>query len=395
MSKVHVGCGSVYLDGYINVDVRGPKTFLAHDRPDLVSALITTDDRYYGRHQDKTMEKLRSGPLQQEMVCDEYGTFFDLPGSTWSIEELLARHVFEHLSLTEAHQALDEIDRKMKEGGILRLDVPDHEETLRQFKKTGDEFFIRHLLGPRKDERGYHLMSYTRTLLQKIVESHGFVFIEEEQNIHFYPAFCLRFQKPYGRIPVEYAIPSGTTWKAGSRILDIGPGKYPLQIATHYLDVSQNHLNNAPAGEKINSDIQGKTPFPDKYFDYVFCSHVLEHLDDPEAALKEISRIGKCGVIAVPSAFKEFLFLDEEEDHKWWIFPAEKTGGPIRFMRKTKGWIKELYDEDVSKALCRLFRSGPNTIGPDQRLLRKWFYKKEPNLDVIVNWEGNVCLQYV
>lgn len=393
MTKLHVGAGTVYLKDYINIDVRGPKTFLADDRPDLVVDLITTDDNYYGRHQDKTMDRLRSGPLEQEMVVDAYGTFFDLPGSTWTVDEVLARHVFEHLSITEAHVALDEVDKKMKEGGILRLDVPDHEETLKKYKETGDSFYVRHLLGPRKNDYGYHLMSYTRELLRKTVEAHGFVFEAEEDNIHFYPAFCLRFRKPKGREARDYAL--NDTVLTGDHILDVGPGPYPLPQASHYIDVSQNRLNDIKHGIKICGDIQKRTQFQDKEFDFVFCSHVLEHLDDPQAALKEISRIGKAGVIAVPSAFKEFLFMDDEEEHKWWIFPPLIEGGPMRFMKKTDGWMKKMFDPEAQKALCRLFRLGPNTIGQDQRTLRKWFYNNEHNLDVIIKWEGNVCLQYM
>jgi predicted SAM-dependent methyltransferase len=395
-NRIHVGCGTVYLDGYINVDVRSEKTFLASQRPDLVEAYKTTDSNYYGRHQDKTIDKLRKGPLDQELVCDEYGTFFDLPGSSWTADEILARHVFEHMSLTEAHRALDECDKKLQAGGVLRLDVPDHEETLRLYKQTGDEFYVRHLLGPRKNDYGYHCMSYTKELLKKVVESHGFILEAEEPNIHFYPAFCLRFKKPGGREPREYAL-KGITFDPSWNVLDIGPGPYPLEQANHYVDVDPARLEPLSSRGKsvILADVQNPLPFPYKYFDFVFCSHVLEHLEFPEKALQNISMIAKRGVIVVPSAFKEFLFLWEEDDHKWWIFPPLKPGGPIRFMEKTKGYADAMANKDASKALCRLFRSGPNSLQEDQRILRKWYFENEDKLDVVVYWENDVCLQYL
>jgi predicted SAM-dependent methyltransferase len=393
-NKIHVGCGTVYLKGYINVDVRGPKTHLAVDRPDLVSIYETTDDKYYARHQDKTMDKLRKGPLDQEMVCDEYGTFFDLPGSTWTADEILARHVFEHMSLSEAHRALDECDKKLITGGRLRLDVPDHEETLRKYKETGDEFYVRHLLGPRRNEYGYHCMSYTKELLIKTVESHGFVYEAEEPNIHFYPAFTLRFRKPGGREPREYAL-KGIKLEPHWKILDVGPGPYPLLQATHFMDVDTNRFRGLNSKTCYLADIEGDVPFDDKSFDYVFCSHVLEHVEHPDRALANLSRIGKRGTIVVPSGFKEFMFLWEELDHKWWIFPPVKPGAPIRFLQKPKDYAESMYSQDVSKALCRLFRSGPNTLEADQRLLRRWYYENEDKLDVIVHWEDSVCLQYL
>lgn len=193
--KLHMGCGSVYLEGYVNVDVRTPNTFLAKDRPDLVARWQTDESDYYRHHRDKTVDSLRAGPLNQEYVCDFYGTFAALPPTIHRVDEVLARHCFEHLSLTEARAALNKLADIIRPGGLLRLDVPDHEETLRLYKETGDEFYVRHLLGPRRGEYGFHMLSYTPGRLRSIVEEHDFAFVEEEPNIHIYPAFCLRFER--------------------------------------------------------------------------------------------------------------------------------------------------------------------------------------------------------
>lgn len=395
MRRLHIGCGTVYLRGWINSDIRSDRSHLASARPDLVEKYITDESDYYGRHQDKTLDTVRTGPRNDEYVCDEYGSFMDLPGSTWTIDELLCRHSFEHLSISEAHKALDEIDRKLKNGAILRIDVPDHDGAMKKLTETKDEFFIRHLLGPRNSDYGYHMMSYTQKGLRELVESHGFVYLGEEPNIHFYPAFCLKFEKPGGRLPSEYAM-HGVKLEAGMKILDIGPGPYPLAQATHYIDSDSAVIRNLQDGKEFTcADIEKDSlkQIPDKFFDYVFCSHVLEHLEDPVAAIHKISRIGKRGTIVVPSAFKEFLFLWEENDHKWWIFPP-KGNGPIIFMLKNKEWADALGDGEASKALCRIFRTGPTRLDHDQRLLRKWYYEKEPNLDVIYHWEGNAAAAY-
>jgi len=193
--KVHVGCGTVYLQDWLNLDVYTAKTFLAKDRPDLVERYITTEDDYYGRHKDKTLESLREGPRHDEYVCDEYGDFFNLYAIPGHIDELLARHTWEHLSVREARKALNNIYVHLNDSGLLRLDVPDHEQTLLLYGKTGDPFYIRHLLGPRRDEYGFHMMSYTPERLQRLVEEHGFTCEGAEENIHIYPAFCLRFRK--------------------------------------------------------------------------------------------------------------------------------------------------------------------------------------------------------
>lgn len=194
MSKIrlHIGCGSVYLRDWLNVDIPGPETYLAADRPDLVERWGTTEDQYYARHQDKNIDTLRRGPLHQEYVCDRYGSFQFLPVSE-RIDEILTRQSFEHLSSSEADAAMVQMKKVLKPGGLLRIDVPDHDQTLELLKSTGDDFYKRHLLGPRRDEYGFHMRSYNRDQLRKLVESHGFSHICEEKNIHFFPAFCLRF----------------------------------------------------------------------------------------------------------------------------------------------------------------------------------------------------------
>lgn len=191
--KLHIGCGSVYLRDWVNVDLPGDNTFLAHERPDLVESLVTDESNYYGRHQDKTIDKLRSGPLNQETVCDRFGSFHQIPARAHSVSELLARHCFEHLSISEADAALRQIQSVLCSGGLLRLDVPDHEQTLEKFIETGDRFFVRHLLGPRRGDFGFHMMSYSWDRLIDLVERYGFHFESREPNIHIYPAFCLRF----------------------------------------------------------------------------------------------------------------------------------------------------------------------------------------------------------
>jgi len=52
-------------------------------------------------------------------------------------------------------------------------------------------------------------------------------------------------------------------------------------------------------GKKVNPDISikkgdiYKLPFKDSTFDVVICTEVLEHLDKPKAALKELTRVSK------------------------------------------------------------------------------------------------------
>lgn len=191
--KLHVGSGTVYLQDYVNVDLF--PAFRACERPDLVARYSSTDDDYYARHRDKDFNVWRGGPQAVEYICDVHGSFLNLPVDDGSVKEILARQSFEHLSVTEARKAMIEMNRVLVVGGILRLDVPDTETSLRQYRITGDDFYLRHLLGPRNSDFGYHMMSWTPRGLNDFVCQFGFDLIAHELNIHSYPAFALRWTK--------------------------------------------------------------------------------------------------------------------------------------------------------------------------------------------------------
>ncbi len=49
-------------------------------------------------------------------------------------------------------------------------------------------------------------------------------------------------------------------------------------------------------------------PFADASFDYVICSHILEHVEDPERFLSELARVASAGYIETPSEIAEKLY---------------------------------------------------------------------------------------
>ena len=193
--KLHIGCGCVYLtDGWTNVDQTGKTIFLAKDRPDLVERWGTTEQDYYARH-GGVGEHTVATPQMHESVCDAYGDMCALPFADGSADEILCRQVFEHLSIREARQCLAEFNRVLKTGGVLRIDVPDHQAALEAYRETGREFFKRHIIGSQKCDSAWHVMGWTKSGLVAIGSEYGFLYDMEERNVHFYPAFCLRFLK--------------------------------------------------------------------------------------------------------------------------------------------------------------------------------------------------------
>ncbi|GEO82180.1 glycosyltransferase family protein [Pararhodospirillum oryzae] len=114
--------------------------------------------------------------------------------------------------------------------------------------------------------------------------------------------------------------------KEGDQVLDIGSGHNPFPLATHLADISLTDGTIGRAGVPFRH-VAGKpvfevrvenTGFADKQFDFVYCSHVLEHSDDPAAACRELMRIGKRGYIETPSPGKDaFLASALTSNHRW------------------------------------------------------------------------------
>lgn len=112
--------------------------------------------------------------------------------------------------------------------------------------------------------------------------------------------------------------------KPADRVLDIGSGGNPFPYATvlvdRFLEASRHRYEPFVTAGKplLIADIQ-HLPFRDKCFDFVYCSHLLEHVDSPVQACKEIMRVGKRGYVETPAFGKDALFAWAKNMHKWHV----------------------------------------------------------------------------
>lgn len=96
-------------------------------------------------------------------------------------------------------------------------------------------------------------------------------------------------------------------------------------------------------------------PFATKSFDYIICSHILEHMSDPQAFIQEVARVGKAGYIEVPSIYAERLF--GWKFHLWYckktskgivLYPktdGEKYGGFFHRLIVSNIWFRRFFEE--------------------------------------------------
>lgn len=109
--------------------------------------------------------------------------------------------------------------------------------------------------------------------------------------------------------------------RPGDRVLEIGPGSNPHPRSDVFLelafDAEQARLEQR-GGTPDEPDFGGKPvvyydgtafPFADAEFDYVICSHVIEHVENPQSFVKEINRVsGGRGYIEYPLITYEYLY---------------------------------------------------------------------------------------
>lgn len=128
--KLHIGCGKVYLHGWVNVDL------FSNTAADL--------------------------------CCD----ITRIPYPAGTFETIYASHVLEHVHRHMVIAALQHWLELLKPGGILRLAVPNFEAVCNRYQETGNLAELMGLLyGGQNSERNYHTVIFDdQTLCSALVK---------------------------------------------------------------------------------------------------------------------------------------------------------------------------------------------------------------------------------
>jgi SAM-dependent methyltransferase len=155
------------------------------------------------------------------------------------------------------------------------------------------------------------------------------------------------------------------------RVIDIGSGDKPFWRGDIFFDnlelgneqrISANPVQ-IPFGKFVNGNLP-ETPFKDKEFDFSFCAHLLEHVTDPAAVIKELMRISHRGYIEVPNGVTETM--EPFHSHLWFIYRDHDS---LVFYRKSK----EMHD--ILKENGRQYH---------------YLYAKIHNPFIRLFWDGNI-----
>ena len=102
-------------------------------------------------------------------------------------------------------------------------------------------------------------------------------------------------------------------------ILDIGCNQAAVKYAHTVADIQ--NFSKYYKDKKfvlINSD---RLPFKDNEFDFVYASHVIEHVENISLFIQELQRISKKGYIELPTILEDNIVLSDNsvKDHKWFF----------------------------------------------------------------------------
>ena len=134
MSKLHLGCGNKKIEGFTNIDIRPLDEV---DLVDDISKLNNIDDH--------------------------------------SVDLVYACHVLEHFGRHEYMGILKRWYEVIRNGGTLRLAVPDFEKVVEYYNKNKDiSKLMGFLYGGQTYEQNYHYCTWDFKSLQKDLELVGF-----------------------------------------------------------------------------------------------------------------------------------------------------------------------------------------------------------------------------
>jgi len=146
--KLHLGCGSQYMEGYINID----------HPPEDHSVIIPNVNVYADITKD---------------------LFF--PSNT--VDEIRSHHVFEHFNRVEALVQLIKWHGWLKIGGKLIIETPDIMGSVAQLAGPHTGYkermaVIRHLVGDQSSEWGFHVDQWSKERFEYTLRLLGFEHID-------------------------------------------------------------------------------------------------------------------------------------------------------------------------------------------------------------------------
>jgi predicted SAM-dependent methyltransferase len=150
--KLHLGCGQVYLEGYVNIDY-----------------------------------PLTEHTLQQKSVADKFADLRELKYKRGEVEEVRLHHTYEHFPRHIALALLASWHTWLKRGGMIHIEVPDFDESANLVldPKQPDrdrKVALRHIFGSNEAFWATHYEGWSAERLTEVFALFGFKNIQIEKT---------------------------------------------------------------------------------------------------------------------------------------------------------------------------------------------------------------------
>ncbi|MFA6742506.1 MAG: methyltransferase domain-containing protein [Arcobacteraceae bacterium] len=143
---------------------------------------------------------------------------------------------------------------------------------------------------------------------------------------------------------------------ANKNFLHIAPEKIFMEKFTNLFNKNYLTADLYNKSAKIKMDITN-IEYPEESFDYIYCSHVLEHIQDDRKAMKELCKVLKkdgWAILLVPITTEgpteeDFLITDPKERMKHYGHPdhVRNYGNDYTNRLEESGWkVEVIYPED-------------------------------------------------
>lgn len=152
------------------------------------------------------------------------------------------------------------------------------------------------------------------------------------------------------------------------RILEVGGGHAPYQGVTHAVDKFPGDNSQRAGSMVVERGVTFKEgeleaiPFEaSPKFDFIYASHVLEHVVSPAKAVSEMNRVANKGYIETPSPLREQIAcpipFDRDSDfHTLYCWTSPRDLNTLHVIKKSAANVGEFCDCPDGKLAHFLFR---------------------------------------
>ena len=163
----------------------------------------------------------------------------------------------------------------------------------------------------------------------------------------------------------------------GDFVLEIGSGHNPKPRANvlcdKFIEDDEQRGGGIVADRPLVAADGQYLPFADSAFDYVICSHVLEHVEEPALLIAELMRVAKRGYIETPSEIAERIY--GWPYHHWVV---NKIDGRL-VLQKKEG-------EAANSSFGQLF----HTLAAEDKQWKRFHLTHHHLFLVQYEWEGEI-----